>query len=107
LKVIAEKAGGLWKANSDRKRTVIFTQGSKNTVVYHDGQIKEFTPILVPREEIVDTNGAGDSFVGGFLARYIQGASIEECVKAGFYVASVIIRTAGTTFKGKPSFSYP
>jgi adenosine kinase len=105
LHVIAKKLSELWKINKSRQRTVIFTQGAKKIVVYHEGQINEYTPILVPKEEIVDTNGAGDSFVGGFLAALIKGKSIAESVHAGSYVASVIIRTSGTSFKGKPDLA--
>jgi hypothetical protein len=38
----------------------------------HDGELREFPVLLVARERIVDTNGAGDAFVGGFLAQYVQ-----------------------------------
>lgn len=30
-----------------------------------DGKVTEYPIIKIPQEEIVDTNGAGDSFVGG------------------------------------------
>lgn len=30
-----------------------------------DGEITKYPAIVVPPEEIVDTNGAGDAFVGG------------------------------------------
>ncbi len=51
-------------------RTVIFTQGKHPALVIHNGQIQYYpvTKYLVPKERIVDTNGAGDAFVGGFLA---------------------------------------
>ena len=52
----------------------------------------------VSSEEIVDTNGCGDSFVGGFLSQYIQGKSIEKCARAGNWASSVIIRNVGCTY---------
>lgn len=32
---------------------------------------------------IVDTNGAGDAFVGGFLSQLVCGKAVPECVRAG------------------------
>jgi adenosine kinase len=55
-------------------------------------------PSKIPNEEIIDTNGCGDSFVGGFLAKFIQNESIEECLKAGNWASSVIIRNIGCSF---------
>ncbi|MDG6100215.1 carbohydrate kinase family protein, partial [Alteromonas sp. ZYF713] len=37
----------------------------------------------LPKEEIVDTNGAGDAFVGGFLSQFIQGKGVEASVTCG------------------------
>jgi adenosine kinase len=55
-----------------RLRTVIFTQGSKSTLVHHNCETKEYPVPAVPSEEIVDTNGAGDAFVGGLLAGFVS-----------------------------------
>lgn len=52
----------------------------------------------IDNEEIVDTNGCGDSFVGGFLSQYIQGKSLEKCSRAGNWASSVIIRNVGCTY---------
>jgi len=56
------------------------------------------TVYAVDNDEIVDTNGCGDSWVGGFLSQYIQGASIEKCARAGNWAASVIIKNVGCTY---------
>lgn len=58
----------------------------------------------IPKEKIVDTNGAGDAFVGGFVAWLIKGKSVEDCVRAGNYAAGVVICNEGCTFPPKPSF---
>ena len=79
-----------------RKRTVIFTQGSKSTIVAYDGVVTEYAVEPLEADKLVDTNGAGDAFVGGFLSQLIQNKSIEEAVKAGHWAAKQIIQTSGT-----------
>lgn len=55
----------------------------------------------VPDTEIVDTNGCGDAFVGGFLSRLVaadaddHGAKILECVVEGHRCAGLILRQRG------------
>jgi len=44
---------------------------------------------------IVDTNGAGDAFAGGFLSKLVNGQNLDECVKAGHYCAALVIQTRG------------
>jgi hypothetical protein len=75
-KEVAQKAAALPKVNGKKDRMVIITQGSKSTVVAYKGEVKEFAVPAVPAEEIVDLNGAGDSFVGGFLAKFTQNKSL-------------------------------
>jgi len=104
LREIAKKAAELEKKNDKRSRTVIFTQGANDVVVYENGEIKTFPTTRVPDGEIVDFNGAGDCFVGGFLSQYLQGKPTEECLRAAQYCAGVCIRTSGIKFHGKPSF---
>merc|ERR1712188_134258 len=70
------------------KRTVVITQGSDPTIVAINGHITEHPILALPKEKLVDTNGAGDSYVGGFLAALSKGLPIEECCKAGAYAAS-------------------
>jgi len=106
LKEIATKLAAYPKVNSNRSRMVIFTQGAKQTVVYKDGEVLTFYPIPCPASEIVDTNGAGDSFVGGFLSRFVQQKSLEECVAAGHYCAYECIRRSGCSYPPKPNFTF-
>jgi adenosine kinase len=74
----------------------VISQGKDPTIVARGGKV--LAQVEVPRvepEDIVDTNGAGDAFVGGFLAGHIMKKSMVECCKAGHYAASVIIKTSG------------
>ena len=78
---------------------VVFTQGMDPTIVAKDGEILgEFPVIPLAPEKLVDTNGAGDAFVGGFLSQFVQGAELEKCVKAGNYGANAIIQQSGCKF---------
>lgn len=103
---IAVKCQALPRA-ADAKggRVVVFTQGSESTcVVDQNGVLTEYA---VPKVEgIVDVNGAGDAFVGGFMAAKIQGKTLEQSVHAGHYAASVILKVSGTTLSGAPDAKF-
>ena len=78
---------------------MVFTQGMDPTIVAKDGKILgEFPVIPLAPEKLVDTNGAGDAFVGGFLSQFVKGAELEKCVKAGNYGANAIIQQSGCKF---------
>lgn len=86
---IALQIAALPKENKKRpNRIVIVTQGKDDVIVvkgslfdvnslccpsvktcpfnfYADGKVTQHPAISLPREKIVDTNGAGDAFVGG------------------------------------------
>ncbi|KAK8950413.1 Adenosine kinase 2 [Platanthera guangdongensis] len=93
-----------WEASGARKRITVITQGSDPVVVAEDGKVKLFPVILLPKERLVDTNGAGDAFVGGFLSQLVQEKSTDECVRAGCYAANIIIQRSGCTYPEKPDF---
>ena len=97
LKELALAVAASPKKNSSRPRTVIFTQGSKSTIVACNGVVQEFAVEPLAKEQLVDTNGAGDAFVGGYLSQLVQGKSIGDCVKAGHFAAKFIIQRSGTT----------
>ncbi|KAK3033738.1 hypothetical protein RJ639_034513 [Escallonia herrerae] len=101
---IALKISQWPKASGAHKRITVITQGADPVVVAEDGKVKLFPVILLPKEKLVDTNGAGDAFVGGFLSQLVQEKPIEECVRAGCYAANVIIQRSGCTYPEKPDF---
>ncbi|KAF9598153.1 hypothetical protein IFM89_025593 [Coptis chinensis] len=101
---IALKISQLPKASGAHKRITVITQGADPVVIAEDGKVKLFPVILLPKEKLVDTNGAGDAFVGGFLSQIVQEKPMEDCVKAGCYAANVIIQRSGCTYPEKPDF---
>lgn len=104
-KEIALKISRIKKVNEKRKRIVVITQGADNIIVVKDDVVTEVPAVKLPQEKVVDTNGAGDAFVGGFLAQLIQGKSIEDCVKCGIWAATQIVQRSGCTYEGKPDFT--
>ncbi|KAK1355479.1 Adenosine kinase [Heracleum sosnowskyi] len=101
---IAIKISQWPKASGAHKRITVITQGADPVVVAEDGKVTLFPVILLPKEKLVDTNGAGDAFVGGFLSQLVKQKSIGECVRAGCYAANVIIQRSGCTYPEKPDF---
>lgn len=104
IKEIAKKAQALPKLNSKRQRIVIFTQGKDETIMATEKEVTTFTVLDQDQKDIVDTNGAGDAFVGGFLSQLVSDKPLTECIRAGHYAASVIIKRTGCTFPEKPDF---
>jgi len=103
------KMSVLPKENKKKHRVVVVTQGKDPTLVAIDGKVTSYSVDLVPNEQIVDLNGAGDAFVGGFLAYLSQGCEISVCVLAGHYAAGKIITVSGTNVStfGAPTFKPP
>ncbi|KAL8241149.1 hypothetical protein R6Q59_014504 [Mikania micrantha] len=102
---IAIKISQLPKASGSHKRITVITQGADPVVVAQDGKVKTYPVILLPKEKLVDTNGAGDAFVGGFLSQLVLKKPIAECVRAGCYASNVIIQRSGCTYPEKPDFN--
>lgn len=84
---------------NDEKKMIIMTNSSES-VTYHIGNSKDYKSDkyivpLVDSENIVDTTGAGDSFVAGFLYFYFKNKTIKECVEKGCEVAGKVINQLG------------
>lgn len=120
------------KKPDDHRRTVVITDGSNATVVgisctmaeerekrgnkgvvaaAHDDdevelpcQILKFYPERIHPDSIVDSNGAGDAFAGGFICGRLFEYSIDKAVALGHASANVILRHSGCTFPAKPPF---
>eukprot|EP01065_Artemidia_motanka_P034213 TRINITY_DN4141_c1_g2_i2.p1 TRINITY_DN4141_c1_g2~~TRINITY_DN4141_c1_g2_i2.p1 ORF type:complete len:374 (+),score=95.48 TRINITY_DN4141_c1_g2_i2:52-1122(+) len=102
---IALRLVKLPKANPKRSRVVVVTHGGDPTAVATTDGITEYDTPPLRAEDIVDLNGAGDAFVGGFLSQLAQGRSTRDCVRGGQYAAQVIIRNHGCTFPETHNFA--
>jgi len=98
VEVTALRIAALPKASGTHARVVVITQGADATIIAHEGKItKVDVPALAP-EAIVDSNGAGDAFVGGFLAFLHKGVSLVEAAKAGHWAAAQVLAQSGAKF---------
>lgn len=87
------------KKNTKRERVVVITQGPDETILVDGSKAPVKFPVNpIPEEKFVDTNGAGDAFSGGFLAYLVLGKPLEECVKAGQWLAALSIESVGPRF---------
>lgn len=109
ITAIARKIAELPKEGS-KPRTVVITHGSKATavVIAEGGKVasEDAYPVIpIAASDIIDTNGAGDAFVGGYLAGLAAKDEVKECVNKGHYAANVIIQHSGCAFPAKPTYS--
>ena len=71
---------------------VIATRGAQGSLAY-DG--REFVSCAPAPCDLVDTMGAGDSYIAGFLVHWLSGSSLPECMQAGAEKAAVTIGHRG------------
>ncbi|KAL2108218.1 hypothetical protein VUR80DRAFT_4110 [Thermomyces stellatus] len=107
-KDVARALAELPKENTQRKRTVIITQGTQPTLVAVQGEaeVKEFPVHAIDPAKINDTNGAGDAFAGGFLAGLVLGKPLETSVDMGQWLARLSIQELGPSYP-MPKQTYP
>ncbi|PPQ79367.1 hypothetical protein CVT25_002637 [Psilocybe cyanescens] len=100
LNGIAKAIATLPKANS-KPRVVVFTQGALHTVLVTSDKPDEpkiFPVNVLEDSQIVDTNGAGDAFAGGFLGGLVAGKDLEGSVLAGHALARQCVQQVGPQY---------
>lgn len=74
---------------------VVIKAGDKGAYV-HDGQQGYMVP-SAKVDKVVDTTGAGDGFVSGFLAAISRGADIKTAVQTGNRAGAAVVQQYGST----------
>lgn len=90
------------KVNMSQPRIVVITRGPESTVLVSSADsdnVKMYKVTPVPDGEIVDTNGAGDAFAGGFLGALVVGKNLDDCVEVGHKMGAMCVQMAGPQFK--------
>ena len=82
---------GFLKDKVDRgMKLAVATFGEKGSLCY-DGQ--RFTSFgICPAPHVVNTVGAGDSFISGFLYGVLHGMPVEDCLAKGAEVAAGVVQ---------------
>jgi sugar/nucleoside kinase (ribokinase family) len=75
-------------------RVVGIKLGAQGSLIYH-AEYGEFVRLPAYPAQVVDTTGAGDSFSGGFMARFVQGGDIRQAGWAGTVSASFAVEGFG------------
>ena len=67
-------------------RVVVITQGPGPVLVARtkDPKVTEYPVPPIDPKKVIDTNGAGDAFTGGFIAFHIMQRSFDDCIKVNF-----------------------
>jgi sugar/nucleoside kinase (ribokinase family) len=85
-------------------KIVIVTLGSEGSMV-SVGDTTYKVPAYKP-EKVVDPTGAGDAFMGGFLAEYVYGENYLRCACVGSALASLVVEGIGPTNFGDKTEIY-
>jgi sugar/nucleoside kinase (ribokinase family) len=69
----------------------VVTRGGRPAVAFRGSLSVAVTPPEIA--EIADVTGAGDALAAGFLATYLRGADLGDCLRAGVAAAAVTVRS--------------
>uniref|UniRef100_T1DI86 Adenosine kinase n=1 Tax=Psorophora albipes TaxID=869069 RepID=T1DI86_9DIPT len=85
----------------NREKILVATDGSRCVRFYHGNgstfRSESHQVPIIPKKAVIDTTGAGDSFVAGFLYKYMTGdcPTLLDCIRYGSKVAGKVIRQVG------------
>ncbi|VDY62770.1 Uncharacterized sugar kinase ydjH [Shimwellia blattae] len=75
---------------------VVIKRGADSCLVAEKGQpLVEVPAVKLPKERVVDTTAAGDSFSAGYLSVRLTGGSTAAAAQRGHLTASTVIQYRG------------
>ncbi|ROQ77911.1 carbohydrate kinase family protein [Streptomyces sp. NBC_01260] len=82
-----------------RAETVVATAGAEGSYLLtrDGGPDPHHVPATVPPAPVVDTNGAGDAFVTGFLYGRLDGRDVRDCARLGAVAGAYACTAPGST----------
>ncbi|KAK7078852.1 hypothetical protein SK128_026465 [Halocaridina rubra] len=86
-----------------KPRLVVVTNGPSPLLYILNGTVQERQVPSISAKKIVDTTGAGDSFVGGFLAALSRGLPLDQCLDCGIWTAQQLLQQKGCTLPTYPA----
>jgi fructokinase len=89
-----EKSLVKWFAEEYNSKMVIVTKGDKGALLYSDGEFYEHPGFKV---DAVDTVGAGDAFLAGFIAALSEGKTNDKALEFACAAGAFVASKAGAT----------
>ncbi|MDP3435223.1 MAG: carbohydrate kinase [Bacteroidota bacterium] len=89
-----EKSLVKWFAEEYNSKMVCVTKGDKGALLYSDGEFYEHPGFKV---EAVDTVGAGDAFLAGFIAALLEGKTNDKALEFACATGAFVASKAGAT----------
>lgn len=74
---------------------IIIKRGADSCIVATNNSIDDVAAIKLPKEKVIDTTAAGDSFSAGYLSVRLLGGSVTDAAKRGHLTASTVIQYRG------------
>lgn len=92
--------------NKLTSKIIVVTDGSNPVLLYQGNSSNGFESDIIKvqkvnPEEIIDTTGAGDSFVAGFLQGLLDGKEGRECIEFGCEISAKVIKVLGCNLPEK------
>ncbi len=100
----AECLAVLRRWSSAGPRVVVMTRGSDGALAWADGAMHRQKIVPAP---VVDTLGAGDAFIAGFLIRYLRDRAIRPALQNGAQAAAAACGWLGGFGHGVPIAGLP
>lgn len=94
LALIQEKTGFSKKQLLTKTKILITTLGEKGSLI--ETEKESITVGIAKAEKFVDPTGAGDAYIGGFLAAYLNDKDLKTAGERGTTAASFVIEKYGT-----------
>lgn len=82
----------MWLQQKYNPKVLVVTEGAKGGLFMDNGVVRHYDAFKI---NCVDSNGAGDTFHGAFLAAYLEGKSIEEAVRFASATSAIKCQKAG------------
>ena len=74
-------------------QNIILTLGDKGSVLFD--KMNKITEIPAYKVKAIDTTAAGDSFLGGFIAKLCETKNVEEALKFATAVSAIVVTRKG------------
>ncbi len=86
------------KIHSYGIRIVIVTKGASGATLSFEEKLVDIPPCKP--SIVLDPTGAGDAFIGAFLAEYVRGEDVEWCACVGCAASSFVVEGIGPAVFG-------